>query len=143
MPHATIVVGDMLNLTDTEGFINWHPKNLELLVRGGSNTQSRWKGCMPISSFKRLLDDLHIAVSARQAPSSAEAQLASALVGDFRAALSHGRDRADKLEAAQLPRSAAMGGNSRSSRSRSPSSESSSGSRLGPRDGRPAKKRRR
>merc|ERR1712232_785376 len=34
LPHTTLVVGECLNLTGYESLVNWHPANIELLLRG-------------------------------------------------------------------------------------------------------------
>eukprot|EP00928_Gymnodinium_smaydae_P056187 TRINITY_DN3960_c0_g3_i2.p1 TRINITY_DN3960_c0_g3~~TRINITY_DN3960_c0_g3_i2.p1 ORF type:complete len:409 (+),score=47.23 TRINITY_DN3960_c0_g3_i2:65-1291(+) len=64
MPHTTVVVGDMLNFTDTEGFINWNPNNLKLLFRGRAQHDKCWRASMADRSFSVLLSELHASIEA-------------------------------------------------------------------------------
>lgn len=38
LPHVTLVVGEALNLTAYESFVNWHPSNASLLLQGARRT---------------------------------------------------------------------------------------------------------
>eukprot|EP00931_Biecheleriopsis_adriatica_P107014 TRINITY_DN81357_c0_g1_i1.p1 TRINITY_DN81357_c0_g1~~TRINITY_DN81357_c0_g1_i1.p1 ORF type:complete len:467 (-),score=90.16 TRINITY_DN81357_c0_g1_i1:37-1368(-) len=57
LPHATVVVGEDLNLTAYESLVNWHPKNAELLLRGAQRRPGR-KGAMSRRPLHGLLDDI-------------------------------------------------------------------------------------
>lgn len=68
LPHATVVVGDELNVTAYESFINWHPNNAGLLLRGAERPPGR-EGAMTLRALHGLLDDV-VEVVRRRVPSS-------------------------------------------------------------------------
>jgi len=60
LPHVAMVVGDGLNVTAYESFVNFHPRSAELLLRGAARTPER--GVMPLRALHGLLDDVVDAV---------------------------------------------------------------------------------
>jgi len=60
LPHVATIVGDGLNLTGYESFVNFHPRNAEHLLRGAARPQER--GVMPLRALHGLLDDVVDAV---------------------------------------------------------------------------------
>merc|ERR1712187_916518 len=45
LPHITMVVGENLNFTAYESFVNWYPENARLLLEGAARSP-RMKGVM-------------------------------------------------------------------------------------------------
>ncbi|CAJ1335254.1 unnamed protein product, partial [Effrenium voratum] len=57
LPHATVVVGEGLNLTAYESLVNWHPGNAGLLLHGALRKPGS-PGVMKRSALNGLLDDI-------------------------------------------------------------------------------------
>lgn len=66
LPHVTLVVGDMLNLTAYESLINWHPCNADLLLRGALRKPGS-EGVMKRKALHGLFDDI-VQVVRRRVP---------------------------------------------------------------------------
>lgn len=66
LPHVTVVVGDMLNLTAYESLINWHPCNADLLLRGALRKPGS-EGVMKRKALHGLFDDI-VQVVRRRVP---------------------------------------------------------------------------
>merc|ERR1712187_426248 len=56
LPHITMVVGDELNLTAYESFVNWNPQNVQHLMRGARRPSG--KTVMSHRPLHGLLDDV-------------------------------------------------------------------------------------
>jgi len=91
LPHVTSVVGDVLNLTAYESFVNWNPANVDLLLRGAA--RPREKGVMALGPLHGLLDDIVEAV---------EECAAAGGLPDVARPLQCGRRPADLLRAFRL-----------------------------------------
>mmetsp|Transcript_80095 Transcript_80095/g.141813 ORF Transcript_80095/g.141813 Transcript_80095/m.141813 type:complete len:424 (-) Transcript_80095:58-1329(-) len=57
VPHVTAVVGDRLNVTAYESFVNWSPQNADLLLRGALRPRDA-PGVMARGPLHGLLDDI-------------------------------------------------------------------------------------
>eukprot|EP00435_Cladocopium_sp_Y103_P021600 s1196_g5.t1 len=66
LPHVTVVVGDMLNLTAYESLINWHPSNADLLLRGALRKPGS-EGVMKRKALHGIFDDI-VQVVRRRVP---------------------------------------------------------------------------
>lgn len=66
LPHATVVVGDVLNLTSYESLVNWHPCNADLLLRGALRKPGE-TGAMKRKALHGLFDDI-VEVVRRRVP---------------------------------------------------------------------------
>lgn len=56
VPHITMVVGDALNFTGYESFLNWHPDNHRLLLSGFA--RERKSGVMGSKHLNSIVDDV-------------------------------------------------------------------------------------
>lgn len=105
LPHITAVVGDHLNFTAYESFINWSPANARLFLRGAARKSQ--KGTMGLKALHGLFEDMADAVHmcekagafpARAAP-PADGSNPKCLLAEFRAVLLKRRCFARRLGA--------------------------------------------